>query len=162
MYKLRVYIYLNYVPFDARQISYGHKSLVKLVCRRPNFKITFWRGLQINHAELFFFKRIPCKWKCNYKYYFKWVQKLPKRESGHLMSERIKQTSKRSQGIKASGETSANHRSKPTSEPSRLLKRSQAFWVGRGNEEANKPANQPANHPSAEQTYLTTPNKATK
>ena len=159
---LRVYIYLNYVPFDARKISYGHKGLVKLVCRRPNFKITFWRGLQINHAELFFLKRIPCKWKLNHKYYFKAVQKLPKRESSDLISERTKQTSKRSQVIKASGETSANHMSKPTSEPSKSLKRSQAIWVSRGNEEVNKPANQPANNPSAGQTYLTTPNKATK
>ena len=30
MYKLRVYIYLNHVPFDARQKSYGIKNLVKL------------------------------------------------------------------------------------------------------------------------------------
>ena len=80
MYKLSVYIYLNYVRFNVHQISYGHKSLVKLVCRRPNFKITFWRGLQIKHAELFFIRESLVNENFNYKYYFKAIQKLPKRE----------------------------------------------------------------------------------
>ena len=30
MYKLGVYIYLNHVPFDSRQKSYGFKILAKL------------------------------------------------------------------------------------------------------------------------------------
>ena len=30
MYKLSVYIYLNRVPFDARQKSYGFENEVKL------------------------------------------------------------------------------------------------------------------------------------
>ena len=40
MYKLRRYIYLNRVPFCARQISYGRKSLVKLGVGQDIFKNT--------------------------------------------------------------------------------------------------------------------------
>ena len=40
MYKLSIQIYLKRVYFGVRQIFYGCKSLVKLRCRRPNFKVT--------------------------------------------------------------------------------------------------------------------------
>ena len=40
MCKLRRYIYLNRVPFGARQISYGRKSLVKLGVGQDIFKNT--------------------------------------------------------------------------------------------------------------------------
>ena len=42
MYKLSVYIYLNRVPFNARQKCYGFKSLVKLEGSRVIFKITLY------------------------------------------------------------------------------------------------------------------------
>ena len=39
MYKLRVYIYLNHVPFDASQKSYEFKSLVKFGASQRKIKI---------------------------------------------------------------------------------------------------------------------------
>ena len=35
MYKLRVYIYLNHVPFDARQKSYGFTRHLKFAILSP-------------------------------------------------------------------------------------------------------------------------------
>ena len=39
MYKLRLYIYLNHVPYDARQQSYEFKSLTNFGTSQKNFKI---------------------------------------------------------------------------------------------------------------------------
>ena len=51
MYKLRVHIYSNHVPFDARQKCYGFKSLVKFGTCQQNLKITIFRGFSKNHAK---------------------------------------------------------------------------------------------------------------
>ena len=59
MYKLSVYIYLNHVPFDARQKSYEFKSLVKFGSSQKKFKIPFVKRLSVNHAKSNFSIRIP-------------------------------------------------------------------------------------------------------
>ena len=63
MYKLRRYIYLNRVPFGARQISYGRKSLVKLGSGRENFKITLLERPPEKSCSTSFYKGFPCKLK---------------------------------------------------------------------------------------------------
>ena len=59
MYKLSVYIYLNHVPFDARQKSYEFKSLVKFGSFQKKFKIPIEKRLLVNHAKSNFSIRIP-------------------------------------------------------------------------------------------------------
>ena len=45
MYKLRIYIYSNHVPFDARQKSYEFKSLINFGTSQKNFKIPLGRTI---------------------------------------------------------------------------------------------------------------------
>ena len=45
MYKLSVYIYLNHVPFDARQKSYEFKSLVNFGTSEKKIKIPLGRTI---------------------------------------------------------------------------------------------------------------------
>ena len=59
MYKIRRYIYLNRVPFGARQISYGRKSLVKLGGGRANFEITLVERPSKKSCSTSFFKENP-------------------------------------------------------------------------------------------------------
>ena len=51
MYKLRVYIYINHVPFDARQNSYEFKSLINFGTSPKNFKIPNVGRFFENHAK---------------------------------------------------------------------------------------------------------------
>ena len=59
MYKLSVYIYLNHVPFDARQKSYEFKSLVKFGSFQKKFKIPRLGLFLENHSKSNFSIRIP-------------------------------------------------------------------------------------------------------
>ena len=129
------------------------------------------RGLQKNHAQLLLFNNVKKEflvgnWKFLLKYCFIAVQKLAKRESGGLDSERAKQITKAKSSYQSSGEASTNHVSKPTSEPSKSLKRSQAIWATRAGKEANQPfswptntnqqTSQPINQPTSRPTKQTT------
>ena len=51
MYKLSVYIYLNHVPFDARQKSYEFKSLVNFGTSKKNSKSPQVGRFYENHAK---------------------------------------------------------------------------------------------------------------
>ena len=59
MYKLRVYIYLNHVPFDARQKSYELKSLVKFGSSQKQIKIPLLGLFLENQTKSNFSIRIP-------------------------------------------------------------------------------------------------------
>ena len=67
MYKLRVYIYSNHVPFGARQKSYEFTSLIKFGSCQKNFEIPISVWLFKSHAKSCFF----C-WTSFWKY---WVMR---------------------------------------------------------------------------------------
>ena len=51
MYKLRVFIYLNHVPFDSRQKSYEFKSLVNFGTSEKKSKSPKVGRFSKNHAK---------------------------------------------------------------------------------------------------------------
>ena len=92
MYKLSVYIYLNHVPFDARQKSYEFKSLVKFGSSQKNFKIPLLGLFLENHSKSNFSIRIPLYANLGFHKKMSFLQIC---SNGHMRAKRAPRGSER-------------------------------------------------------------------
>ena len=93
MYKLSVCIYLNRVPFDARQKSYEFKSLVNFGSSQKKIKIPPIGWFLENHPKSNFPKRIPFNANLGFHKKMSFLQIC---SNGHMRAKRVPRASESS------------------------------------------------------------------
>ena len=125
-------MYLNRVPFDARQNCYGFKNLVKLEGLQTNFKITLgtrvfkkscWTSRSLTGNRCFFQKNMLKKLQIKIK---RKVVIKPKVKR----ASKLKRESKANQASHAKLSSQAKQESKPTSKSSKSSEPSSSYSKG--------------------------------
>ena len=144
MYKLSVYIYLNHVPFDARQKSYEFKSLVKFGSSQKNFKIRMLGLFLENHSKSNFLIRIPLYANLGFHKKMPFLQIC---SDGHMRAKQVPRASESSavyanQAIKNGLSERSELRQRVSLAHSSQIKQSQQLSKQPTNKPTNKPTKQ--------------------